>query len=113
MFHFQGGRQADEIVNWLLKKTGPPAKEITTVQEAKDLIDSAPVVVVGFFKDRESDNAKNFLAVASELNDQVFGITSSEEVYKEYEAKCGSVSLFKKVFKFFTKTFLVELLPEI
>lgn len=81
-----------------MKKTGPPAKELTTVQEAKDLIESAPVVVIGFFKDRESANAKNFLAVASELNDQVFGITSSEDVYSEYEAKCGSVALFKKVF---------------
>ncbi|XP_077291192.1 protein disulfide isomerase [Arctopsyche grandis] len=93
---YNGGRQADDIVAWLSKKTGPPAKELTSVKEAKELIDSAPVVVVGFFKDRESDNAKNFLAVAAELNDQIFGITSSEDIYKEYEAQCGSVTLFKK-----------------
>lgn len=92
-----GGRQADDIVAWLLKKTGPPAKELTTAQEAKDFVESVNVATVGFFKDRESEQAKAFLAVASAMDDQVFGITSNEEVYKEFEAKCGSIILFKKV----------------
>nr|WIM01430.1 protein disulfide isomerase [Limnephilus flavicornis] len=93
---YNGGRQADDIVAWLLKKTGPPAKELTTAQEAKDFVESVNVATVGFFKDRESDAAKAFLAVASAMDDQVFGITSNEEVCKEFEAKCGSVILFKK-----------------
>lgn len=47
---YVGGRTADEIVNWLLKKTGPAAKAIATVAEAKEFASSADVVVLGLFK---------------------------------------------------------------
>ena len=47
---YNGGRQADDIVNWLLKKTGPAAKELSTVDEAKSFIDENNVAVIGFFK---------------------------------------------------------------
>lgn len=92
---YNGGRQADDIVNWLLKKTGPPAKELDTVDAAEDFIKSNEVVVVGFFKDRDSKEAKAFIAAANGVDDYQFGITSNEEVYTKYEAKCGSVILFK------------------
>lgn len=49
-FFISGGRTADEIVNWLVKKTGPPAKDLTSVEDATTFVDSANVVVVGFFK---------------------------------------------------------------
>lgn len=47
---YSGGRQADDIVNWVLKKTGPSAKDLKTVDEAKALIEEHNVVVIGFFK---------------------------------------------------------------
>uniref|UniRef100_A0A6M2DXS5 Protein disulfide-isomerase n=1 Tax=Xenopsylla cheopis TaxID=163159 RepID=A0A6M2DXS5_XENCH len=93
---YTGGRQADDIITWLKKKTGPPAKELETVDDAKAFIEESQVVIVGFFKDRESDEAKAFLAAANSVDDYPFGITSNEDVYKNYEAKCGSVILFKK-----------------
>ncbi|EFA00647.1 protein disulfide-isomerase [Tribolium castaneum] len=93
---YNGGRQADDIVAWLLKKTGPPAKEIKTVEEAKEFIDASNVAVIGFFKDQTTDKAKAFLAAAATIDDYPFGITSEDSVYKEYEAECGSIVLFKK-----------------
>lgn len=93
---YNGGRQADDIVGWLNKKTGPPAKELETVEAAETLIADNQVVVVGFFKDRESAEAKAFLGAASAVDDHPFAITSNEDVYKKYEAKCGSVILFKQ-----------------
>lgn len=45
-----GGRTADEIVSWLLKKTGPVAAVLTSVDDAKGFIDASTVAVVGFFK---------------------------------------------------------------
>lgn len=93
---YNGGRTADEIVSWLTKKTGPPALELKSVDEAKAFIEANNVVIVGFFKDQTSDAAKKFLTVASFTDDQQFGITSDEDVFSEYEAQCGNVILFKK-----------------
>ncbi|KAK5642342.1 hypothetical protein RI129_008509 [Pyrocoelia pectoralis] len=93
---YSGGRSADEIVNWLNKKTGPPAKELKEVKDAKALIDENNVVVVGFFKDQSSDEAKVFLEAASTFDDFPFGITSDENIFQEYSAKCGDIVLFKK-----------------
>ena len=50
-FHeYAGGRQAPDIVNWLKKKTGPPAADLETVDAAKAAIEKNEVVVIGFFK---------------------------------------------------------------
>ncbi|XP_046433890.1 protein disulfide-isomerase [Neodiprion fabricii] len=93
---YGGGRQADDIVNWVLKKTGPPAKSLTSVDEAKAFIDGNNVAVIGFFKDTDSDAAKLFLDVANSVDDQPFGISSSEDVFGEYQVEDGKIVLFKK-----------------
>ena len=46
---YGGGRQAADIVNWLIKKTGPPAVPVGT-QEDLDKLMAEEVAVVGFFK---------------------------------------------------------------
>jgi protein disulfide-isomerase A1 len=48
--YFIGGRTADEIVNWLNKKTGPAAKTLETTEELKTFTEEPQVAVVGFFK---------------------------------------------------------------
>lgn len=53
LIDYTGGRQADEIVNWLNKKTGPPVKDLPTVDEAKAFIEAHNVAIVGFFKVRQ------------------------------------------------------------
>lgn len=92
---YSGGRTADDIVSWLSKKTGPAAKEIESVEAAEEFLKDNNVAVLGFFGDRESAEAKVFLATANSVDDYPFGITSNEEVYKKYEASCGKVILFK------------------
>ncbi len=93
---YSGGRTEKEIVNWLSKKTGPPAVAVTTAAEADALEEANEVAVVGFFKSLESDKAKAFLAVASEMDDIAFGITSDDKVFKKYEVSDDSVILLKK-----------------
>lgn len=94
---FSGGRQADDIVTWLLKKTGPPAKDLSSVEVAKEFIEANNVAVVGFFKDQSTELAKAFLEIAASVDDIPFGISSDDSVFGEYETKCGSIILFKKV----------------
>ncbi|KAM3966194.1 protein disulfide isomerase [Aphomia sociella] len=92
---YSGGRQADDIVTWLKKKTGPPALEVTSAEQAKELIAANPVLVIGFFSDKSSAKAKTFLSIASVVDDQVFAIVQDEKVIKELEAETEDVVLFK------------------
>ena len=49
-FPVPGGRQAADIVNWLKKKTGPPAASVEDVAAVKAMTEKDDVVIVGFFK---------------------------------------------------------------
>jgi protein disulfide-isomerase A1 len=93
---YNGGRTGDEIVNWLLKKTGPAAKAIASAAEAKEFASAADVVVLGLFKDLESDAGKQFMAAAQEVDDFRFGVSSDAEVLKEYGVSDAAVILLKK-----------------
>nr|AMM62655.1 conotoxin-specific protein disulfide isomerase (cspdi) [Conus textile] len=93
---YTGGRQTSDIINWLKKKTGPPAKEVKTCEEAKTFIDSDEVIVMGFFKDQEGKGAAAFKKIAAEIDDVAFGITSEDNVFKEHKMKKDGVVLFKK-----------------
>lgn len=93
---YNGGRTADDIVAWLGKKTGPAAKEIDSIETAEAFMKDNQVAVIGFFDDRDSAEAKVFLATANSVDDYPFGIASKAEVYKKYEATSGKVVLFKQ-----------------
>ncbi|ESO84205.1 hypothetical protein LOTGIDRAFT_184255 [Lottia gigantea] len=93
---YSAGRQAADIVNWLKKKTGPPAAAIKSVAEGTKFIDGNDVVVIGFFKDEDSTAAKAFKNVASGNDDVPFGITSDDSVFKEHSVDRDSIILFKK-----------------
>lgn len=96
MIDYTGGRQADDIITWLEKKTGPGAKDLPTLDDVKAFIDAHNVAIVGFFKDAKSKNAVTFLDVGTLVDDHVFGITSNEEIFKEYGVEDGKIVLFKK-----------------
>lgn len=93
---YNGGRQADDIVSWLLKKTGPAAKELDSVETAEAILKDNQVVVVGFFSDRDSAAAKAFLAAANAIDDYPFAITSNADVVSKYETEDGKIVLFKQ-----------------
>nr|AMM62657.1 conotoxin-specific protein disulfide isomerase variant 2 [Conus textile] len=93
---YTGGRQTSDIINWLNKKTGPPAKEVKTCDQAKTFIDSDEVIVMGFFKDQEGKGAAAFKKIAAEIDDVAFGITSEDNVFKEHKMKKDGVVVFKK-----------------
>lgn len=92
---YWGGKLVKNIVDWINKKTGPVAIEIENVKGAEELIESKAVIVFGFFNDRESDEAKEFLSAADDVDDYLFGITSNKDVYTKYGTKSGSIILFK------------------
>eukprot|EP00092_Neocalanus_flemingeri_P011953 GFUD01012886.1.p1 GENE.GFUD01012886.1~~GFUD01012886.1.p1 ORF type:complete len:498 (+),score=114.69 GFUD01012886.1:105-1598(+) len=95
---YSGGRTADGIIEWVEKKSGPAAKTLVSKDEANAFVEAHKVVVIGFFKDLEADEAVAF-STAADLNENVkFGITTNEEVFELFEVKdkAAAVILFKK-----------------
>jgi len=90
---YNGGRTADTIVSWLEKKTGPAAKTLATVDEAKAFVADNDIAIIGFFDSVDSDGAKAFLAAAGSMDDFPFAITSEAAVLAEYKA--AGVVIFK------------------
>ncbi|XP_014225896.1 protein disulfide-isomerase [Trichogramma pretiosum] len=93
---YTGGRQADDIVNWVTKKSGPAVVPLADVEAAKKFVDATNVAIVGFFKDQESADAKTFMEVGNHYDEYGFGVSSSDDVFGEYSAEDGQIYLFKK-----------------
>ncbi|XP_026907939.1 protein disulfide-isomerase [Acinonyx jubatus] len=93
---YTAGREAEDIVNWLKKRTGPAASTLPDRAAAEALLESSEVTVIGFFKDVESDFAKQFLLAAEAIDDIPFGITSNSDVFSKYQLDRDGVVLFKK-----------------
>ncbi|XP_065503995.1 LOW QUALITY PROTEIN: protein disulfide-isomerase [Caloenas nicobarica] len=93
---YTAGREADDIVSWLKKRTGPAATTLTDAAAAETLVESSDVVVIGFFKDSTSEAAKEFLSAAEAVDDIPFGISSSADIFTKYQLSKDGVVLFKK-----------------
>lgn len=93
---YGGGRDAASIVSWLKKKSGPPAKDLTSVDDLNKLKEANEVLVVAAFKDQTSDDAKKYLEVAAGLDDTVFAITSDKAVMAELNLNKDGLVLLKK-----------------
>nr|QOJ52473.1 protein disulfide isomerase [Meloidogyne incognita] len=93
---YGGGRDAASIVAWLKKKTGPPAKELTSADELKEFQDSAEVAAVAYFSDKDSKEAKVYIELASSFDDVPFAIIYDSAVAKDANIKDKGIVLYKK-----------------
>merc|ERR1711935_140495 len=91
---YKGPRDGAGIVSWLEKKTGPPAIQVNDM-ESFEKMKEHPVVIVGVFKDQESDAAKEFIKAAGSIEDHKIVITSDDEVKKGIQARDGWIIMFK------------------
>ena len=92
---YGGGRQAGDIIAWVTKKTGPPTKELNTVEEVEQFLKENEIALIGFFKNQDSDEAKAYISAANALDTFVFGLTKNDDVLAKYEVKDATVLLFK------------------
>uniref|UniRef100_G3VLI1 Protein disulfide-isomerase A2 n=2 Tax=Sarcophilus harrisii TaxID=9305 RepID=G3VLI1_SARHA len=93
---FTGPREAEGIVRWLKRRLGPSATRLETEAEAAQLIDSQDIVIIGFFKDLQDEDAAAFLAIAEDAVDLTFGLTDRPELFQKYGLSKDTVVLFKK-----------------
>ncbi|KAF0763622.1 protein disulfide-isomerase [Aphis craccivora] len=84
---YTGGRTKDEIIQWVLKKSGPAATVLQSEEEFKSFIEGKHVAVVGFFENLESDAAKLFSELADSVDDHPFGLVSDYSKFSDLEHK--------------------------
>ncbi|CAM9783255.1 unnamed protein product [Chrysoparadoxa australica] len=83
------------MVKYAIKKSGPAAEVIGSVDEAKMFKAKAEAVVLGCFGSATSDVAKTFLKVAGTNDDLIFGITTEKKVMKELGCKSDGLLVLK------------------
>jgi protein disulfide-isomerase A1 len=92
---YGGGRTASDIVTWVKKQSGPPAKTLANADDVLALQESGDAVVVGYFADVASDSAKAFLALASADELLEYGISSADAVKDHLSLSADTVVVLK------------------
>ncbi|XP_018858114.1 protein disulfide-isomerase-like [Juglans regia] len=73
---YKGPRDADGIVDYLKKQSGPASVEIKSVEDASSLIDDKKIFIVGVFPKFSGEEFENFTSLAEKLrSDYEFGHT--------------------------------------
>lgn len=93
---YSGFRSVDQLVNWSLRKIGPPAQLLESAEDAETFKNSADVVVVAYIKDPASKQAAAFSEVADTYDDYKFAITHNEEIATKLGFSKEGIKLFKK-----------------
>ncbi|XP_030455068.1 protein disulfide-isomerase [Syzygium oleosum] len=95
---YKGPREADGIVTYLKKQSGPPSAEIKSVEDASTLIREKNIVIVGIFPEFSGEEYENFTALAENLrSDYDFGHTLDAKLLPRGDAAVAGpvVRLFK------------------
>jgi len=92
---YGGGRTGDDIVAWLNKKTGPPAKILDSSEELDEFAKDKDVAVVGFFEGKEGELYDAFVKVADAMDDIEFA-TLPPSKSGAYDVKDEKIVVLKK-----------------
>ncbi|KAI4375136.1 hypothetical protein MLD38_013042 [Melastoma candidum] len=102
---YKGPRDADGIVDYLKKQSGPASVEITSVEVANSVIDDKKVIIVGVFPKFSGEEFDNFTALADNLrSDYEFGHTLDAKLLPRGDSSVSGP--FVRLFKPFDELFV-------
>uniref|UniRef100_A0AC34Q5G3 Protein disulfide-isomerase n=2 Tax=Panagrolaimus sp. JU765 TaxID=591449 RepID=A0AC34Q5G3_9BILA len=95
-FDYDGPRDAEGIVKYMLEQSKPAARPIKTVKEAQRLMLKDDVTIIGFFATEESRTFESFKDAAEMTRPEftAVGYTTDPEVMKHFKAKPNDIVLF-------------------
>lgn len=94
---YEGPREAEGMLKWLDRRTGEPTKDWKEMEEVEKIIEEGnDVIVVGFFKNYKSPEAKIFRDAARENEKQYYIMTRSPHIHQEYGRPDGSVMIIRQ-----------------
>lgn len=88
---YSGGRTKDDIISWIFKKTQPTSQELNSVEEVENFKLTNDVVLVFF----GNNGFESYYTKTKEIDDVVFGHCKVQACLNHYNAKNGSIVLFK------------------
>ncbi|TYH18671.1 hypothetical protein ES288_A05G291500v1 [Gossypium darwinii] len=114
---YKGPREADGIVEYLKKQSGPASADIKSAEDASNFIDEKNIVIVGVFPKFSGQEFDNYMALAEKLrSDYEFGQTLDAKYLPRGESSVTGpvVRLFKPFDELFVdfKDFNVEALEK-
>jgi protein disulfide-isomerase A1 len=77
---YNGGRTADAIVEYMVKKSGPAVTTIDSVADAEAFLAKHAKAAIGFFDDLEAGAAKGFTDYANKFDSLPLAFTKSKDV---------------------------------
>lgn len=86
---YNGGRTADAIVDYMVKKSGPPVTTLESVADAEAFLAKHPKAAIAFFDDFEGAVATGYVAYANKFDSLPLAYTKSKDVM--VRALCVSV----------------------
>ena len=90
---YTGGRTKDTIVEWILKKSGPPSSELTCAVIKEKAADTGVKFMVGFFgSETSSPYTDVHVAAARKRDNVVFFHNQDPECAKEFGLAAGEPS---------------------
>ncbi|KAL3840021.1 hypothetical protein ACJIZ3_024612 [Penstemon smallii] len=95
---FKGPRDADGIVSYLKKQSGPASFEIKSAEDASSVVDEEKILVVGVFPEFSGEKFDNFTTLAERLRaDYEFGHTLDAKLLPRGDSSAAGplVRLFK------------------
>jgi protein disulfide-isomerase A1 len=93
---YQGGRTTEDIVNFVVKKSGPPAVPLESQAAVEKFADGSEAVVVAYFSDAAAPAASAFTAVANEMDDIQFGVIADAKTAEAVGVADGTIAVLKK-----------------
>lgn len=90
---YDGGRTADEIVQWMLKKSGPAVSVFETQEELDALKETNEVVVVAYLNAVDGEERQTFETIAEANDNLVFVVTNNADLISG--KSLPSVTLYK------------------
>ncbi|KAL9687692.1 hypothetical protein QQ045_032099 [Rhodiola kirilowii] len=95
---YKGPREAEGIVEYLKKQSGPASTEIKSSEDASNHIGDKKVVIVGVFPELSGEKYENFTSLAEKLRSEYeFGHTTNAKILPRGESSVTGplVRLFK------------------
>jgi protein disulfide-isomerase A1 len=74
---YNGGRTADDIVSWILKKSGPQSKQIGSEKELEEFIKGSKVAVVYFGSQDDEQYKTHYIPTTSKFDKIMFAHSST------------------------------------